>query len=164
MATALQASSHLFFEQLRYEFSLEPVRKHLPSATALQSTPPSSLKVAWFAFRQDATNGRDKYSTMILDGAFIHLDPTDPSYSGHASQPANPQNPRQSQKMDWSDLVTRISRTSDMLPIEDETGRGCFAFSHKAFRSLGCPTPLDFYCQKKKNQKDQTLASYLWNP
>lgn len=145
-ATALQASAHCFFQQLLYEFCLDGL---CGRQTVLHPTPglpsPLPLKVAWYAYCEDATNGREKYSTMLLDAAFINLE-----------LPETDTDHRRTTKTGWLELATKISRTSDILPIEDETGEGCFAFSHKAFRSLGCPTPADFYYkQKLPNQNQQ---------
>ncbi len=138
MGTALQASSHCYFQHMLYEFSKED--EH--SGSRLHTAP---LKIAWYAYRQDATNGRDKYSTMLLDAAFVNLD-VDVNVHANATENHKLHDPNAKDTfIKWWDTATTISRTSDILPIEDETGRGCFAFSHKAFTSLGCPTPADYY-------------------
>lgn len=123
-----------------YEFSLEDEL----SGSRLQTAP---LKIAWYAYRQDATNGRDKYSTMLLDAAFVNLN-LDVGVNTYAEPESHHKKDAPDAKntfINWWDTATTISRTSDILPIDDETGRGCFAFSHKAFVSLGCPTPADYY-------------------
>ena len=135
-ATALQASSHCFFQHMLYEFSLEDERSRLHTAP---------LKIAWYAYRQDATNGRDKYSTMLLDAAFVNLDVGVNAHVDAESHHDTDDPDAKNTFIKWWDTATTISRTSDILPIDDETGRGCFAFSHKAFASLGCPTPADYY-------------------
>lgn len=116
----MQAATHMFFQQMSYEFSLQP-----------RTSPEVQIKAAWHSFWQDATNGRDKYSTMILDSAFVCFD-------GLGEKPQTSES--STSKISWTQLATRITRTSDVLPIKDESGRGAFAFSDKAFRSLGCPT------------------------
>ena len=95
-------------------------------------------------------NGRDKYSTMLLDAAFINSDLSETNAAQDSQRVVDvSEATRGIAKTGWLDLATKISRTSDILPIDDETGEGCFAFSHKAFRSLGCPTPADFYYKQK---------------
>ena len=150
VATALQASAHCFFQQLLYEFCLDELcgQKVLHPTSDLPSS--QFLKMAWHSYCQDATNGRDKYSTMLLDAAFINSDLSETNAAQDSQRVVDvSEATRGIAKTGWLDLATKISRTSDILPIDDETGEGCFAFSHKAFRSLGCPTPADFYYKQK---------------
>ena len=77
------------------------------------------------SFRQDATNARPKNCTLELDVAWS-------SYAVPLEQGA-----------DWHNDCHRIRRTSDVLPVGDESGIGCLAFTIKALKSLGCPTWMD---------------------
>ena len=178
MAASLQAAAHMFFQQMRYEFSLDdcdrltgPSLTSTINLTGLTHTTP--LKMAWLSFGQDATNGRDKYSTMLVDAAFVNVAlPGSDSDSMHSSSSQfDHRCQRRDTRVRWLDIATKISRTSDILPIEDETGRGCFAFSDKAFRSIGCPTPADFHLENKRKQEHDgyliliiiRFSIYIWS-
>lgn len=113
---ALLMSSRHFFTAMKYEFQEEEL--------------PGGVKLAFYSYRQDATNHRSKKCTMELGAAY-----------GMFSK-------QQLQKIDeadkefdceWSNLFSGIRRVSDVIPVQDESGAGCLGFTRKAFASLGCP-------------------------
>ena len=122
-AATLIASARLFFAHLH---------------ASLLDVPSSGkhTHVLHVSFRQDATNGRPKKCTLELDVAWS-------SFTAESL----------AQGADWNTESYRIRRTSDVLPVADESGAGCLAFTLKALKSLGCPTWLDF--------KDSHWKGYL---
>ena len=122
---ALLMSSRLFFQGMKYEFE-EDDRTNNPDF--------SSTKVAFYSYRQDVTNHRNKKCTMELDAAYCVvpsevLGKCDDDYDGQSN----------TGKDLWDTYISSIRRVSDVLPVSDETGAGCLGFTQKAFRSLGCP-------------------------
>lgn len=123
---ALLASSVTFFQQLHHEI------------VEMQS---SSWLVAFYSYRQDATNERRKRSTLELHTGYV----TPSEYSpGLAS---------------WDEDGASMTRLSDVLPISDETAQGTLGFTIKALKSLGCP------CWNDVQEWNNTgiLRRRLWN-
>lgn len=115
---ALLMSTRLFFAGMRYEFE--------------ENCQNDSAKIAFYSYRQDATNHRNKKCTMELDSAYGIV----PAELLQLKDGSNNNVP-------WDTFFSKIRRISDVLPVEDESGAGCLGFTLKAFQSLGCPDWLD---------------------
>lgn len=110
---ALIASARLFFS-------------HLNASLMDMCSSETQTHVLHVSFRQDATNARPKKCTLELDAAWS-------SFTVQSLE----------QGAEWHNDCHRIRRTSDVLPVGDESGIGCLAFTVKALKSLGCPTWMD---------------------
>lgn len=124
---ALLMSSRLFFQGMKYEFE-DDDRTNNPGSS-------SSTKAAFYSYRQDATNHRNKKCTMELDAAYCVVPSED------LGKCDDDDDDGQSDMVNdlWNRFISGIRRVSDVLPVSDETGAGCLGFTQKAFRSLGCP-------------------------
>ena len=114
-AAALIMSARQFFTGMKYEFETSTVCNE-------------ALKLAFYSYRQDATNHRNKKCTLELDASYGIVNLGD--FKADELDAAS---------FDWDKHFCGIRRVSDVLPIEDESGAGALGFTQKALRSLGCP-------------------------
>ena len=96
----------------------------------------NEVGICMYAYRQDATNGQKKRSTLELDSGYVACaEDNDGTVS-------------------WARDSQRLKRLSDVLCIKDETASGTLGFTFKALASLGCPTWQDIATQ------NETLVGY----
>ena len=78
--------------------------------------------IAVHAYRQDATNGKKKVSAVEIESLYA---------CGITEEDAH--------FLSYDDF-RRKKFISDLLPVGDESGPGCFGLTLRAFSCQGCPT------------------------
>ena len=80
----------------------------------------NGCSLCFFAYRQDATNGKRKVAAMELETAYIT-------------------NVNDQSSFDWADFRC-MKRLADIIPVGDESGAGAVGITLRGFSSLGAPS------------------------
>ena len=82
----------------------------------------NGYSLCFTAYRQDATNGRQKTCALELDHAYV----ADVSADEEVH-------------LTW-DHFHRMKRLADLMPVGDESGEGCVGITLRGLTSLACPS------------------------
>ena len=97
------------------------------------------FSLCFYAYRQDATNGRRKVCALELDHAYLSNLGDD-----------------EARVLRWEHFH-RLKRLGDLMPVGDESGLGCLGITLRGLHSLACPSWRDL----KSTQGTQTQCLFF---